>query len=303
MATVPIAAQVAAVAREQDGLITAADLSALGIKTRRIESWRTNGRLERVMPGVFRLGGAPSSRHQRLSTAVLWGGTDALASHRSAGDLWGFDGMNPAKPEITVPISTHKRSSLVVVHQTRMPLTERRARSGIPTTTPERTIIDLAGSLRSEQMEIAFESARRERVLTIESVTRALAAAAPRGRDGTAALQTLLTDIGGEPPCESALEVITARLLRTSDLPKPKRQVEVRAFGRTYRLDFAWPHARMALECDGKRWHEAAFERDRRRWSAIGAATGYRIVWATWMRVKQEPDQLVAELRDALTGA
>jgi len=195
-----------------------------------------------------------------------------------------------------------KRVPEVVVHRARSPITQHRTRNGLPTTTPERTIIDLAGSLRSEQLEIAFESARRERLLTTESVERALGRVGPRGRDGTASLQALLADISNEPPCESALEVMTARMLRATDLPKPQRQVQVIAFDKLYRLDFAWPFARVALECDGKKWHEGAFERDRRRWSAIGAATGYRIVWATWQRVTNEPDQILAELRGAIAA-
>jgi hypothetical protein len=49
------------------------------------------------------------------------------------------------------------------VHQTRTPIAGR-TRRAIATTTPERTLVDLAGSLRAEKPEIAFESARRERL-------------------------------------------------------------------------------------------------------------------------------------------
>ena len=70
------------------------------------------------------------------------------------------------------------------------------------------------------------------------------------------------------------------------------------AFAAKYRLDFAWPERLVALECDGRKWHaiETDFERDRHRWSAITAATGYRIVWATWRRVRDEPAALLAQL-------
>jgi very-short-patch-repair endonuclease len=97
----------------------------------------------------------------------------------------------------------------------------------------------------------------------------------------------------------SAVEVRVARLLRESGLPKPRRQLVVVSDGRRYRLDFAWPEFLVALECDGKKWHD--FERDRRRWSAISAATGYRIVWATWARVRDEPDRLVEEIKQQVS--
>ena len=147
-------------------------------------------------------------------------------------------------------------------------------------------------------MEIALESARRERLVTTASVARALSSAGARGRGGADPLQALLTALGTQPPCESALEVLTARLLRASDLPAPQRQVEVVAFGSAYRLDFAWPAEGVALECDGRKWHELDFERDRRRWSAITAQTGYRFVWATWQAVNDTPERIVAELRE-----
>jgi very-short-patch-repair endonuclease len=96
--------------------------------------------------------------------------------------------------------------------------------------------------------------------------------------------------------------VITARLLRSSGLPKPERQVEVATLEGTYRLDFAWPDRLVALECDGRTWHETErdFERDRQRWSAITAHTGYRIVWATWRQVRDEPEQILSRLRTLL---
>jgi very-short-patch-repair endonuclease len=298
MQTIPLVSLVAAVATRQHGVVSKQQLAELGFKPVRLRHWRETGRLEPLLPGVFRVAGAPVGTEQLLSAAVLWAGTDALVSHRSAGALWGFDDMNPAKPEITVPIAMSKRIPQVVVHRTRNALAERRTRHGLATTTPERTLIDLAGSLRPDELEIALESARRERLVTTASVERSLVRLGPRGRDGIASLQALLTALGDDAPSESALEVLTARLLRASDLAKPQRQVEVTAFGKRYLLDFAWPFARVALECDGKKWHE--FERDRRRWSSISSATGYRIIWATKQRVTREPEQLVAEVREAL---
>ena len=304
MQSVPVSRKIADIARGQHGLVTRGQLAEIRVSRHQIASWTDSGRLERVLNGVFRLGGAPASREQTLSAAVLWAGTAALVSHRSAGELWNFDGVKAPKPEITMPARSVKRSTEVTVHTTRDRLKERRTRQGLPTTTPERTLIDLAGTLRVEQLEIALESARRGRLVTVASVERALARFGTRGRNGSDALQGLLTTLASEPPAESALEVITAAMLRSSDLPRPQRQVEVVAFAAKYRLDFAWPDRLVALECDGRRWHtiESDFERDRHRWSAITAATGYRIVWATWRRVKAEPAALVAQLRQLMNG-
>jgi hypothetical protein len=250
MQSVPLATRIATVARRQHGLVTKDQLADLGLSPKQIRGWTASGRFDRVLPGVLRLAGAPTTREQDLFAAALWGGSDALVSHRSAGELWGFDGVKAAKHEITVPAVAMKRSTEIVVHNTRTPATQRRTRRGLPTTTPERTLVDLAGALDAKQLEIAFESARRERQVTTASVQRALGRLGAQGRPGSEQLQTLLTVLAAEPPAESALEVMAARLLRESDLLKPQRQVEVVASGVKYRLDFAWPRA---------------FERDRKR--------------------------------------
>jgi very-short-patch-repair endonuclease len=274
--------------------VSRAQLSELRLTAKQIGGAVRAGRLERVLPNVFRLTGAPSTPQQTFAAAVLWAGTNALGSFRSAAELWSIDVPEGARAEVTVWGSAHPRCDDVVVHRVAAS-PERRVRLGIPVTSPERTIVDLAGVLSSPQLEIAFESARRARLVTVESTSRALAAAGAQGRRGAGRLRVLLAALADEPPAESALEVRVARLLRASDLPKPQRQLEVLANGRRYRLDFAWPEQALAPECDGRAWHD--FEHDRRRWSAITAATGYRIVWATWARVRDEPERVLDEIR------
>ena len=299
-----LATRIATIARRQHGLVTKDQLADLGLSAKQVRGWTANGRFDRVLPGVLRLAGAPITPEQALFAAVLWGGSDALVSHRSAGELWGYDGVKAVTREITVPAAAMKRLTEIVVHNTRTLATQRRTRRGLPITTPERTLVDLAGVLNGKQLEIAFESARRERLVTVASVQRALDRLGTRGRSGSEQLQKLLSVLAAEPPAESALEVMAARLLRESDLPKPQRQVEVIASGVKYRLDFAWPDQLVALECDGRKWHEIErdYERDRERWSAIAAATGYRFVFATWRRVKAQPVAIVAELRELSHG-
>jgi very-short-patch-repair endonuclease len=295
MNTVPLQAEIAREARHHHGLITIEELHGLEVSSRRAHLWVKAGRLDLVLPGVFRIAGAPESREQSFAAAVLWAGASAALSHRAAGELWGFDIGRAARPEVTVPWTVSRETPGVVVHRTRAAI-PRGTRKGITVTTPERTVIDLARSLTAEQLEIAFESARHERLVTVAFVERALERVGSRGRRGSDALRALLRALTDEPAAESALEALVARVLRASDLPKPQRQVDVAAFDRRYRLDFAWPEQLVALECDGQKWH-GDFERDRKRWSAISAATGYRIVWATWKRVHDEPERLVDELR------
>jgi very-short-patch-repair endonuclease len=289
-----IRARIAARAQDQHGLIAHRQLRELGLSAKQIRGSLASGHLEVELPLVYRIAGSPPTAEQRVAAAVLWGGSTANASFRSAATLWEIDVPEGVRPEISVLDTTNPRCADVIVHRVSVPPT-RRLRLGIPVTSPERTIIDLAGVLTAPQLEIAFESARRARLVTVESASRELVRAGAKGRRGTARLGALLTTLAEQPAAESALEVLVARLLRDSDLPAPQRQVEVVVDGRRYRLDFAWPELLVALECDGRAWHE--FERDRRRWSRITAATGYRMVWATWARVHEEPERIIEEIR------
>ncbi len=67
--------------------------------------------------------------------------------------------------------------------------------------------------------------------------------------------------------------------------------------GRTYRYDFAFPHQRVILETNGRRWHDDPrdYERDNERWSVPGRH-GFRLVLATWSKVTEQPAALLREL-------
>jgi very-short-patch-repair endonuclease len=164
-------------------------------------------------------------------------------------------------------------------------------------TSPERTLLDLAGVLDDEALEIAFESARRERLVTIDSTQRCLDRSGTHGRRGTAALRALLLQLGDQPS-ESALEVRTARLLRRSPLPPAHQQFDV---GR-YRVDFAWPDRHVALECDGRRRHseDRDFQHDRTKLTDL-ACDGWRVLIATSTDVTSRGADLLTKLDRALT--
>jgi hypothetical protein len=170
-------------------------------------------------------------------------------------------------------------------------------------TTPTRTIIDLAAVVDARSLRAAFESARRMRLTTVEHVARRFAAISGRGLPGGAALRRLLAQLDPSQPAGSPLEVVVAELLSSSDLPRPVAQHPVKVGGRRYRLDFAWPEQRVALECDGRLRHfeDSDFQNDRARWSSL-AIDGWRIVFATWSDAHGRPEWLLGTLRLALAA-
>jgi very-short-patch-repair endonuclease len=276
--------QIAERAVAQDGMFTHRQARDVGLSQRQIEHRIREELWVPSLPGVFRNAATPETPEGARRGALLWAGPDAVLSHRSAAAMWVLDGISGDHlPEITVVGKRHPKSDLVVVHRTlALSVHDVRTRADQKVTAPTRTIIDLASVLDPEALESAVESARRMRLTTAAQITRRMECIGGRGRRGAAQLNEILDAIGGAAPSESPLEVKVARLLRASSVPKPVRQYSVGIFGRRYRLDFAWPAIRLALECDGERFHR--FQRDRSRWRRL-SASGWRVLPVTWKDV------------------
>jgi hypothetical protein len=81
-------------------------------------------------------------------------------------------------------------------------------------------------------------------------------------------LWTLLGERGSETAlAESRPEIRLGRLLASAGLPEPVQQHWVRVRTERFRLDFAYPEQKVAIEYDGWDAHRSrgAFDRDRRR--------------------------------------
>jgi very-short-patch-repair endonuclease len=110
----------------------------------------------------------------------------------------------------------------------------------------------------------------------------------------------------GAPPTESDLETCLLQLSRRAGMSEPERQWELRANGRIYRLDFAWPDCRFALEGDGAETHATrrALVGDLRRQNQI--VMGWLILRFAWEDVYLDAELTCQVIRDAwlytLTG-
>jgi very-short-patch-repair endonuclease len=301
--------RVAMIAARQHGLVTRRDARRIGGTDAAVARRLASGRWEAVLPGVFRIGGARATFHQRAMAAALWGGDGCGVSHGCASSLLHLDGastiggvhltvLRTANPRSREGFTVH-RSLLLGPH-------DLVTVDGVPCTGAARTIVDLAGvaAVSNEALEAAFESARRMGLTTTERVVACLEALGPRRR-GAARLRRMLLHVGDAPALESRLETRVARLLRRSGLPAPVRQHVVTARdGRRYRLDFAWPRARVALEAEGFAWHggRLQWKRDRRRTAAL-EAMGWRLVAVTWDDVTRRPEETLHRLGLALGAA
>jgi len=96
------------IAERQHGVLTRAQLRALGLSDSQIQRRITTRRLERVLPGVFRVVGSVATRRQRAFAACLWLGDSALVSHTTAGALLRLDGIETRELHLSMPASLRR---------------------------------------------------------------------------------------------------------------------------------------------------------------------------------------------------
>jgi hypothetical protein len=274
--------RVAQHAARQYGLITYAQLLVLGMTRGMLRLRVEDGRLRLVRRGVYAIGGAPSSWPQTVLAAVLAAGSDAVASHVTAGRLWGLKHCDspPGSSRIHVTAPVQLRIDGVSSHRRSSSRGERRSRLGIPVTSPEQTIVDLAGTMTRTELGQCVDDALRRDLIRLARLRRAVLAAAGPGRRPSKLLREVLSDrIPGYDPGDSDWEREMDRRWDAWGLPPAIRQYGVRANGRTYRLDRAIPDLKVGVEWNGFESHgtRSGFDRDSDRRADLTAA-GWHMV-------------------------
>jgi very-short-patch-repair endonuclease len=226
-----------------------------------------------------------------LHAALLAGGPRSLLSHLSAASMWGAECVGHDPVDLTVlDRSRGLRLAGVRLHR---PLDLRGlrpvTRTGLAVTNPIRTALDVGGVVGSPTVAAIVESLIIQRLVTLGSLRRAMAAHARPGRRGIGALRIVLDDwrLGDVPP-DSVLEIAMSRLLRAHRLPPAVFHHVVRTSQRTFELDFALVDQRVDIEVDGWAHHGSrrAFEADRERDAELAAA-GWHVMRFTWHQVRE----------------
>jgi very-short-patch-repair endonuclease len=222
--------------------------------------------------------------------AVLSCGPKAALSHRSAGAFWEIIPATSNLIELSVPATTRRRQPGIVVHRRKLMPDEVEHRQGIPVTTPNTTLIDLAAGLDQSQLERAVNEADK-RGLTDPEELRLVLEEAPR-RPGIRPLRELL-DRHTFVLTDSELERRFVPIARSVGLGLPETQCVVNGF----RVDFYWPELGLVVETDGLRYHRTPAQqaRDRVRDHAHMAA-GLTPLRFTRAQVRFEPEHVHATL-------
>jgi hypothetical protein len=181
-----------------------------------------------------------------------------------------------------------------------------RSQQGLRVTDPVRTIVDLAATFPN-LVDGAMDRAVNRRILRAQDLEAAAdevqlgryQGRVDRRRRGAATLRVHLDRLGYlRPPAPSVLESLMARVFVRYDLPPPRTEYTAGPMGE-YRLDFAYPRLKLAIEVDGYRWHSdpARMDADYRRRRRL-EMEGWIVLTFTWRQVTGDPEGVAAEIAE-----
>jgi hypothetical protein len=243
--------------------------------------WVRAGRLHLIHRGVYALGHGVLRREGRWLAAVLACGDRAVLSHRSAASHWGLLATATTRVDVTAPASRHGTNGVRLHRSRSLDARDTTDHEGIPVTTIARTLLDLAATSQSNQLERALAQAERLRVYDHGAITDVLARA-----NGHRGKRALAQATAREQPkwTRNDYEAWFLALVREAGLPEPLVNEALMVPDHpSIDPDFCWPAHRLVVEVDGWETHRtrAAFQADRRRDAALQAA-GWRAVRFTW---------------------
>lgn len=243
---------VRALASEQAGVVTRAQLVARGLDRSAINRALRSGTLHRLHPGVYSVI-APEllSEDALLLNALFAAGPSAFLSHGTAAWRWQIIPAPPFAVEVSTPRDRgYLRPGDVV--------TNGRFRS----TSVPRTLLDLAARYTRPALLRALAEAEFQHDIRSDDIVRTLR----RGHPGSANLRSVLVaHAPGHGEAKSQLERRFRALLIRHHIELPERNQPLGP----YIVDCIWPDRRVVVELDGRqhsRPHQADADDDRDLW-------------------------------------
>jgi REase_MTES_1575/Transcriptional regulator, AbiEi antitoxin len=276
---------IAAIAEAQHGVVCRAQLSMLGLSAQAIDRRVRAGRLHAIHRGVYAVGHRVLKAEGRWMAAVLAGGRGAVLSHTSAAAAWELRRTNSRLIHVTVPgdPGRKRRHGLKVHRSSTLTAGQTTTHRGIPITTPERTIIDIARTLEPRTLDPVIDLADQRRLVDFERLRAA----------NSASLKAVLE--GYDPaPTRSEMERRFLKLCDDYGIPRPQTNSRVEGL----EVDFVWRDRRLVVEVDGYRYHRspARFEWDREKDVTL-ETKGWRVMRFTWHQITRRRAWVAAAIR------
>jgi len=288
---------IAALAARQGGVVARRQLLGLGLSSAAIGRRIEGGRLHPLARGVYAVGHPLVGVDGRRWAAALAVGAGAVISHATAADAWDLRPSTSGLIHVTAGPGGRKQRRGIRVHRTSLAADEATTLRGLPITTPQRTLLDLASTgLRGRALETALDRAELRCAMDFAVLRRLLER--HERRPGAAVLADMLSRYApGSVDTLSVLEDLVLDVCDRHAIPRPLTNAVIE--GR--RRDFVWPYARLVVEADSYTWHRspAALDDDRARDVEL-SLTGYRVLRFTYAQVTKRRGYVVRALRRAL---
>ncbi|MGY4710339.1 hypothetical protein ACXDF8_12410 [Mycolicibacterium sp. CBM1] len=279
--------------RATGGIATTTQLLA-GMTRQQLDAQVRRGSLIRVWSGVYTA--RTPTMADRLAALDVVMGQEAVACLGTAAALYGFDTERTATIHVFDDGTRMRPTVGLMVHQRTGAPIQRIA--GRLATTPAWTAVEVARQLPRPRALATLDAALHSAWCTREQLVQAVAE--QRGRRGIVTVRTLLNVADGR--AESAMESETRLVMIDYGLPSPELQYEIQGLdGQRWRVDFAWPDAKVAAEYDSVEWHAGRAEmlRDKSRFAGIQEA-GWTVIPIVGRDVRMKPGRLADRIASHL---
>jgi very-short-patch-repair endonuclease len=245
--------------------VSARQLRALGFAEDLITVEAKRGRLRRVHRGVYAVGHEALTWEGHCMAAVL-ANSRTVASHWTAAWLWELLRTRPSGRFHLTAARARRRRPNFKLHVGSLSSEDLSRVDGIPVTSLERTVLDLAAL---KPARTAGDLKRCEELGRLDLVRFDALLARSAGHNGWGALADALSLYRPDPTVtRSGLERRFRAMVRKAGLPAPAMNFVVAG----YELDCYWPEHRLVVELDtfGTHGSRLSFEEDRRRQRRLG---------------------------------
>jgi very-short-patch-repair endonuclease/predicted transcriptional regulator of viral defense system len=277
---------IAGLAAAQHGVVSRSQLIRLGLRNDAVDHRIRRRVLHRLHQGVFAVGHPILTIEGRWMAAAL--ATGGVLSHATAAAAWDLRRRGAGAIHVTVPSTAgRKRREGIRLHRSRtLTAGDTTTVRAIPMTTPVRTIIDLATTLKGRPLEHALDRAEQLRLIDFAELRR---------RPIPPSLQAVLSLYTAGVVTRSEMEERFLQLCDDHGIRRPN--VNARIEG--YEVDFVWRDRRLIVEVDGYAYHRSptAFETDRER-DVVLAMAGWLVLRFTWTQLTTRPAWVAAAIGD-----
>lgn len=277
--------QIAWVAARQEQLITPEQLREIRLASPAITKRVRAGQLFFVHRGVLALHPPPYSDSQRYRAAMLATGPRSHVAGWAAAHLRRLTERGPARVEVISPSGRGRQLEGVVVHRAEVTSADRITVNGIRCTNAARTIVDLARTTSTDDLEDLLLAADSMGSLSRRRLEALLGER--KGQPGTRKLLDLITD---DPVVmRSRNERRMFSICRQFGVPLPLTDHRIDVEGETFYADFLWPDIGLVVEAQSWRWHGGRSDQasDALKGQMLTSA-GYSVVYFTRDQIKKQ---------------